>query len=139
MLGRVGIRIIPQFETVGAVVAAHQRERRVDVHGRPCRPAAGGCAIPPCRRCCATRTPNAAGLNVGRWSNAEFDALVDRIAEEGDEPQRRALIREALLIEKREIAHVPLHQQPVVWASRRNIDLAQSPDNRLRLRYVRVN
>ena len=47
--------------------------------------------------------------------------------------------REALLIEKREVAHVPLHQQPVVWASRRNIGLAQSPDNRLRLRYVQVN
>ena len=76
---------------------------------------------------------------MGRWSNAEFDALVDRIAEEGDEARRRALIREALLIEKREVAHVPLHQQPVVWASRRNIDLAQSPDNRLRLRHVRVN
>jgi peptide/nickel transport system substrate-binding protein len=86
-----------------------------------------------------TRTATASGLNVGRWSNAEFDALVDRIAQEGDEPRRRALIREALLIEKREVAHVPLHQQPVVWASRRNIDLAQSPDNRLRLRYVRVN
>jgi peptide/nickel transport system substrate-binding protein len=27
-----------------------------------------------------TRTATTAGLNVGRWSNAEFDALVDRIA-----------------------------------------------------------
>ena len=69
--------------------------------------------------------------NSTRWWTAS--------REEGDETRRRALIREALLIEKREVAHVPLHQQPVVWAARRNIDLAQSPDNRLRLRHVRVN
>jgi peptide/nickel transport system substrate-binding protein len=85
-----------------------------------------------------TRTESVGGLNVGRWSNAEFDALVARIAEEGDEERRRALIREALMIEKREVAHVPLHQQPITWAARRGIELAPSPDNRLRLWLVRV-
>lgn len=138
MLGRVGIRIIPQFETVALwsrrINASDVSMFMVGHAGLPLADVYSTLS-----EVLRTRTPNAAGLNVGRWSNAPFDALVDRIAEEGDEPTRRALIREALLIEKREVAHVPLHQQPVVWASRRNIDLAQSPDNRLRLRYVRVN
>jgi peptide/nickel transport system substrate-binding protein len=138
MLGRVGIRIIPQFETVALwsrrINASDVSMFMVGHAGLPLADVYSTLS-----EVLRTRTANAAGLNVGRWSNAPFDALVDRIAEEGDEPTRRALIREALLIEKREVAHVPLHQQPVVWASRRNIDLAQSPDNRLRLRYVRVN
>ncbi len=138
MLQRVGIRIIPQFETVNLW---SRRINNLDVSmfmvGHAGLPLAD--TFSTLSEVLRTRTATGAGLNVGRWSNAEFDALVDRIAEEGDEPTRRALIRQALLIEKREVAHVPLHQQPVVWASRRNIDLAQSPDNRLRLRYVRVN
>lgn len=138
MLQRVGIRVIPQFETVNLW---SRRINNLDVSmfmvGHAGLPLAD--VYSTLSEILRTRTATSAGLNVGRWSNAEFDALVDRIAQEGDEPTRRALIREALLIEKREVAHVPLHQQPVVWASRRNIDLAQSPDNRLRLRYVRVN
>jgi peptide/nickel transport system substrate-binding protein len=79
------------------------------------------------------------GLNYGRWSNAAFDALVVRIEEAADETQRRALIREALAIERAEIAHVPLFQQPIAWASRRGIDMRQGPDNRLRLWLVKVD
>ncbi len=138
MLARVGIRITPQFETLALW---SRRINTLDVSmfmvGHAGLPLADTYST--LSEVLRTRTANTAGLNVGRWSNAEFDALVDRIAEEGDETRRRALIREALLIEKREIAHVPLHQQPVVWAARRNIELSQSPDNRLRLRYVRVN
>jgi peptide/nickel transport system substrate-binding protein len=86
-----------------------------------------------------TNSPTTGGLNYGRWSNAEFDALVDRAAEAPDEQTRRAVIREALAIERREIAHVPLFQQPIAWASRRGIELRQAPDNRLRLWLVRVD
>ncbi len=85
-----------------------------------------------------TNSRTAGGLNYGRWSNAEFDALVDRIAEAADETSRRAMIREALAIERAEIAHVPLFQQPIAWAARRGIELRQAPDNRLRLWLVRV-
>ena len=138
MLSRVGIRITPQFETLNVW---SRRINALDVSmfmlGHAGLPLADSYST--LSEVLRTRTANTAGLNVGRWSNAEFDALVDRVAQEGDETRRRALIREALLVEKREVAHVPLHQQPVVWAARRNIDLAQSPDNRLRLPHVRVN
>jgi peptide/nickel transport system substrate-binding protein len=86
-----------------------------------------------------TRGQVTGGLNYGRWSNAEFDALVAQSAEAPTEEERRRLMREAYLIEKREIAHVPLHQQPIAWAARRGIDLRQAPDNRLRLWLVRVD
>jgi peptide/nickel transport system substrate-binding protein len=48
------------------------------------------------------------------------------------------LIREAMAIEKADIPHVPIHQQPLVWAAKKGIDMKQAPDNRLRLWYVRV-
>ncbi len=86
-----------------------------------------------------TNTRTTGGLNYGRWSNAEFDALVAQVAEAPDETSRRALIRQALEIERREIAHIPLFQQPIAWASRRGIDLRQAPDNRLRLWLVKVD
>jgi len=137
MLGRVGIRVQPQIETVALW---SRRLNTLDVSmfmlGHAGLPLADAYAT--LTEVLQTRGERTGGLNVGRWSNAEFDDLVGRIAREGDETRRRALIREALLIEKREVAHVPLHQQPVVWASRRGIELAQSPDNRLRLWLVRV-
>ncbi|MBU8543608.1 MULTISPECIES: ABC transporter substrate-binding protein [Roseomonadaceae] len=86
-----------------------------------------------------TNSRTTGGLNYGRWSNAEFDALVAQAAEAPDETSRRALIRQALQIERSEIAHIPLFQQPIAWASRRGIDLRQAPDNRLRLWLVKVD
>jgi len=86
-----------------------------------------------------TASRTAGGLNYGRWSNAEFDALVNQVAEAPDEETRRRAIRAALEIERGDIAHVPLFQQPIAWASRRGIDLRQAPDNRLRLWLVRVD
>ncbi|NKE44551.1 ABC transporter substrate-binding protein [Roseomonas frigidaquae] len=86
-----------------------------------------------------TNTRTTGGLNYGRWSNAAFDALVSQAAEAADETSRRALIRQALQIERSEIAHVPLFQQPIAWASRRGIDLRQAPDNRLRLWLVKAD
>lgn len=86
-----------------------------------------------------TNTRTTGGLNYGHWSNAAFDALVSQAAEAADETSRRALIRQALQIERSEIAHIPLFQQPIAWASRRGIDLRQAPDNRLRLWLVRVD
>lgn len=85
-----------------------------------------------------SRTETAGGLNAGRYSNAALDALIDRIAEEPDEPTRRALIRQAFAIEKQDIGNIPLHQQPLTWAARRGIDLHQAPDNSLRLYLVTV-
>jgi peptide/nickel transport system substrate-binding protein len=83
-----------------------------------------------------TREGPYGGLNVGRYSNPKIDALVTQIRSAEDETARRGLIREALLLEKEDIGHIPLHQQPITWAAKKGIELHQGPDNQLRLRLV---
>jgi peptide/nickel transport system substrate-binding protein len=85
-----------------------------------------------------TKSDTTGGLNSGRYSNPKIDELTQAASRETDEAKRRSLMREAFELERRDIAHVPLHQQPIVWASKRGIDLAQGPDNRLRLWLVRM-
>jgi peptide/nickel transport system substrate-binding protein len=137
MLARIGIRIEPQFEPTAKW---SQRLNGQDVSmfmlGHAGLPAVDTFAT--LSEVLATRGPGRGGLNAGGYSNKSLDALIDRIAQEADEPKRRQLIREALQLEKDDIAHVPLHQQPIVWAAKKGIDLAQAPDNRLRLWYVTV-
>lgn len=85
-----------------------------------------------------SRTETAGGLNTGRYSNPAVDRLIDQVAEEGDDVRRAAAIREAFRLEKEDIGHIPLHQQPLTWAARRGISLHQAPDNSVRLWLVRV-
>ena len=37
-----------------------------------------------------------------------------------------------------QVGHIPLHQQAVVWAMRKNVDVVQLADNFFPLRYVVV-
>jgi len=137
MLAKVGIRLEVQAETTAAW---SRRTATLDVSmfmlGHAGLPLAD--AYSTLSEVLHSRTMTQGGLNVGRYANPELDALVDRVREAPDETQRRALIRQALLIEKTDIGHVPLHQQPITWAARRGIELHQSPDNQLRRRLVTV-
>jgi peptide/nickel transport system substrate-binding protein len=85
-----------------------------------------------------TRTAKEGSLNAGRYSNAAFDALLPRIAAEIDPARRNKLIEEAVAIERNDVSHIPLHQQPITWAARKGISLSQAPDNQFRLWLVRV-
>jgi peptide/nickel transport system substrate-binding protein len=137
MLARVGIRLQVQAETTAAW---SRRTAALDVSmfmlGHAGLPLAD--AYSTLSEVLHSRTPTQGGLNVGRYSNPQLDALVDRVREAPDETQRRALIREALLIEKNDIGHIPLHQQPITWAAKKGIEMHQGPDNQLRLRLVTV-
>lgn len=77
--------------------------------------------------------------NPGGFSNARIDTITEQVATMVDENKRRDLMQEAMRIAKKEVAMVPLHQQPLSWAARDNIDLVQSPDNKLRLWYIKKN
>jgi peptide/nickel transport system substrate-binding protein len=81
----------------------------------------------------ATRTANAGGLNAGRYSNPAFDAVLPKIASELDMGKRNALLAEAEGILRNDVGYIPLHQQPITWASRKGVELKQAPDNQLRL------
>jgi len=78
-------------------------------------------------------------FNLGSWSNARFDELVDRISSEGDPARRNDEIREAMKIHQDEIGHIPLHQQALSWGIRRNVELVQRPDNYMPLKWVVVH
>jgi peptide/nickel transport system substrate-binding protein len=137
MLARVGIKLQVQAETTAAW---SRRTGAADVSmfmlGHAGLPLAD--AYSTLVEVLHTRTDRQGGLNVGRYSNPKLDALIDQIAESASEPQRRALLEEAFAIEKADIGHIPLHQQPITWASRKGIEMKQAPDNQLRLRLVTV-
>jgi peptide/nickel transport system substrate-binding protein len=88
----------------------------------------------------ATRNKEAhrGDANFGGYSNPKLDALIARIAGEIDEQKRLGLLHEALAMVKDDIAYIPLHQQQLVWAARKNVDLVQQPDGSFPLRLVRV-
>ncbi|MFQ3622229.1 MAG: ABC transporter substrate-binding protein [Acetobacteraceae bacterium] len=137
MLGRVGIRVQPQIEPLNVW------SRRVNTHdlsmfmlGHAGLPLIDAWYV--LSEVVQTKTQTTGGLNSGRYSNPRIDELTQAASRETDETRRRALMREAFALEREDIAHVPLHQQPIVWASRRGIELAQAPDNRLRLWLVRM-
>jgi peptide/nickel transport system substrate-binding protein len=77
--------------------------------------------------------------NVGRYSNPQMDALVERIKQEGDAKVRNELIERALLLSHQDVAYIPLHNQVIPWAMKKNIDMTHRADNRIDMRLVRVN
>jgi peptide/nickel transport system substrate-binding protein len=87
----------------------------------------------------ATRDgPSQGKFNLGGYSNKRVDELTSRIQVETDPQKRQTMISEAFKIHKEEFGHIPLHQQTVVWAARKNIELTQLADNVFPLRFVRV-
>ncbi|HTR84613.1 MAG TPA: ABC transporter substrate-binding protein [Reyranella sp.] len=76
--------------------------------------------------------------NSGGYSNKKLDELADKIEVETDPAKREALIREATKVYTGDYAYIPLHQQALVWAMRKNIDLVQQADNFFPLRLVNV-
>jgi peptide/nickel transport system substrate-binding protein len=77
--------------------------------------------------------------NVGRYSNPQMDALIERIKKETDAANRNDLIEKALLLSHQDVSHIPLHNQIIPWAMKKNIDLVHRADNRIDWRLVKVN
>jgi len=84
-------------------------------------------------------TPGAGGqgqFNLGSYSNAEVDGLTRAIATETDATKRNAMIREAMRIHQDDIGHLPLHQQALAWAMKRNVTTVQLADNFMMLKWT---
>jgi peptide/nickel transport system substrate-binding protein len=87
-----------------------------------------------------TKTTGADGnYNVGRYSNAKMDQIVDRIKTETDSLIRKRLMAEALQLQNDTVAHIPLHNQFIPWAAKKSIETVHRADNRIdwRLTVVR--
>jgi peptide/nickel transport system substrate-binding protein len=88
------------------------------------------------------RTVGAGGdgnYNVGRYSNQRMDYLVDRIKVETDAPVRARMLTEALQLSNDTVSHIPLHDQVIPWAMKKNVEMVHRADNRVDMRMVKVN
>ena len=89
-----------------------------------------------------TRTVGTGGdgnYNVGRYSNQRLDYVVDRIKVETDLPVRNRFLTEGLQISNETVSHIPLHNQIIPWAMKKNVDVVHRADNRLDWRLIKVN
>jgi peptide/nickel transport system substrate-binding protein len=77
--------------------------------------------------------------NVGRYSNPKMDAIIDRVKTETDVPVRDRLLTEALQLQNDDVSHIPLHNQIIPWAMKKNIEVVHRADNRLDWRLIKVN
>ena len=88
------------------------------------------------------RSPGAGGdgnFNLGRFSDPQQDALIERIKKETDHATRNALIEKALLAEHQLISHIPLYNQVIPWAATKKVQLPHRADNRIDWRLLKVN
>jgi peptide/nickel transport system substrate-binding protein len=89
-----------------------------------------------------TRTMGSGGdgnYNVGRYSNPRMDQIVDRVKTETDTLVRNRLLTEGLQLSNDTVSHIPLHNQIIPWAMKKNIDVVHRADNRLDWRLIKVN
>jgi peptide/nickel transport system substrate-binding protein len=86
-------------------------------------------------------TPGAGGqgqFNLGSYSNAKLDELTRAIATETDLAKRTGMIHEAMKIHQDDVGHIPLHQQALAWAMKKNVDTVQLADNFMFLKWTVV-
>lgn len=86
-----------------------------------------------------SKTGTAGVFNWGGWGSPEIDRLTDQAAKELDPAKRLPLQTQALKIAKDEIMLIPLHQQPMAWATSADVtDVVQLADNKPRHWYTRM-
>jgi peptide/nickel transport system substrate-binding protein len=75
---------------------------------------------------------------VGKEGDGNFN-LVDAMKSEVDQKKRNQLIADALLLHNKEVMHIPLHNQVIPWAMRKNVTVVHRADNRLAAEWVKVD
>jgi peptide/nickel transport system substrate-binding protein len=88
------------------------------------------------------RTTGAGGdgnFNLGRFSDPQIDALVERVKKETDTTTRNQLIEQALIKEHELVSHIPLYNQVIPWAGTKKVEIIHRADNRIDWRYLKVN
>ncbi|NYT66388.1 ABC transporter substrate-binding protein [Alcaligenaceae bacterium] len=77
--------------------------------------------------------------NIGNYSNPEADALIEQIKVETDQDKRNDAIHKVLALHAQEFGHIPLHDQVIPWAMKKNVDVIHRADNRLTIEWVTIN
>jgi len=78
-------------------------------------------------------------FNLGRYSNAEVDRLIDLAKTEMDPVKRDAAIHQAYAIHAREFGHIPLHHQVIPWAMQKNVHVVHRANNLLTAEWVTID
>ena len=87
----------------------------------------------------ATPTDKGQGtFNLGSYSNAKIDELTQKIQSETEQNKRNAMIAEAFKLHADDIGHLPLHQQALAWAMKKNVTLVQLADNFMPFKWISV-
>jgi peptide/nickel transport system substrate-binding protein len=87
----------------------------------------------------ATPTDKGQGqFNLGSYSNPKVDELTLKIQSETDQGKRNAMIKEAFELHANDVGHIPLHQQALASAMKKNVDIVQLPDNFMPYKWVVV-
>jgi peptide/nickel transport system substrate-binding protein len=77
-------------------------------------------------------------FNLGTYSNSRLDELILKIASENNPGKRQALIADAFKIHADDIGHLPLHQQPLVWGMKKNVEVVLLANNFNYLKWVMI-
>ena len=87
----------------------------------------------------ATPTDKGQGqFNLGSYSNPKLDDLTAKIQSETDQAKRNAMISEAFKLHADDVGHIPLHQQALAWAMKKNVTVVQLADNFMPFKYINV-
>jgi peptide/nickel transport system substrate-binding protein len=86
----------------------------------------------------STRDGKRGEVNVGGYSNPTIDALTEKIGVETDPAKRNAMIHQSIEILQKDVATLPLHQQVIVWAAKKSVDIAQPADNFFPYRFIHM-
>src|SRR5690554_813548 len=78
-------------------------------------------------------------FNLGNYENKQVDALVTRIITETDEAKRDDAIHQALTLHAQDFGHIPLHDQVIPWAMKKNVIVVHRADNRLTVDWVTID
>ncbi|HEX9465424.1 MAG TPA: ABC transporter substrate-binding protein [Alphaproteobacteria bacterium] len=76
--------------------------------------------------------------NWGRYSNPSLDALIDQIKGTTAGADRAKLMHRAHMLVRDDVAYVPIHDQMIVWAMRKNISAVLQPENQLDVKWVQI-
>ena len=87
----------------------------------------------------ATRRGEFGGNNPNGLSDPAVDDLAAKSAVELDEAKRRAMLTESFRIAREKVYFLPLHQQPVAWATKSGVELPQFADEYVRLWFAKVD
>jgi len=77
--------------------------------------------------------------NLGGYENKQLDKLIDEIKVETDVAKRDAAIAQVLETHAKEFGHIPLHDQVIPWAMRKNVNVIHRADNRLVVDWVKID